>query len=79
MKIKETPKGNIKITFTPAELRVVMSVLQHVRLGDGPNSDVVFELYDTIDRIDSRLVDDLAEIFVLTEVDNGVVNHTISV
>lgn len=79
MKVKETKNGNIKITFTPVELRVLMGVLQHVRLGDGPNSDVVFELYDSIDRINTDLLENLDDISVTTEIQDGVVSHTISV
>lgn len=79
MKIKETKNGNIKITFTAPELRVLMSIVQHVRLGDGPNSDVIFELYDGIDSINQNLTENLNEISILTEIDNGVVSHIISV
>lgn len=80
MKIKETKNGNIKITFSSGELRVIMSVLQHVCLGTGENSDVIFDLQEKLSQMNNQyLLENLDDISVLTEIHDGVVSHTISV
>ena len=44
MKLRETDKCNFKLTLTPYELSVITSILNHVRLGDGLESDIVMEV-----------------------------------
>jgi hypothetical protein len=56
MKIKETKSGSIKIKMTLEELTVINSILSYVLLGQGDNSDVVF---DFIDQASNFASDDL--------------------
>lgn len=43
MKFKQTKNLNYKLTLSEYELSVFYAVLQHVRLGNGLNSEVVFD------------------------------------
>jgi hypothetical protein len=45
MKIKENKSG-VKVKMTHAELTVITSILNHVLLGQGENSDVVLDFLD---------------------------------
>lgn len=49
MKLRETDKGNFKLTVSPYGLSVITSILSHVRLGDGLESDIVMELLMKVD------------------------------
>lgn len=49
MKLKETKNGNLKLTVSRYEADIISSVVSYVRLGDGPNSDVIFELLCLLD------------------------------
>lgn len=44
MKLRETESGNLKLTLTHFEADVIMSVLSYVRLGNGTNSEVIFDI-----------------------------------
>ena len=46
MKFKGTIKGSVKIKMNLDDLTVITSILNHVLLGQGANSDVVLDFID---------------------------------
>jgi hypothetical protein len=68
MKLRETNSGNFKLTLTQHELSVFYSVLENVRLGNGENSDVVFEFLNEVAEADIYL--DIYHVTVDVLIDN---------
>lgn len=68
MKLRETNSGNFKLTLTQHELSVFYSVLENVRLGNGENSDVVFEFLQELE--EKEIYPDVFDVTVDVLVDN---------
>jgi len=46
MKMKQKLSGDVKVTMSLYELTIIQSILCHVTLGSGPQSDVVLAFVD---------------------------------